>query len=404
MTGQAIICGGSIGGLFAAAALRRAGWEATVLERTEVPLSGRGAGIVTHPELVAALAAVGASTQDLGVDVFERVAYDLTGARVHAFDFHQVVTSWDRMYQVLRATLPETVYVLGRDVCGYDDTGARPAVLLSDGTRHEADLVIGADGFRSAIRAQMLPDVQPRYSGYVVWRTVAAERDIPAAFKDDVFRTFGYFIPNGTQIIGYPIAGPDNDLRPGHLRYNFVWYVQVPQAALDDMLTDASGRRHAISIPPPLVRDDVIARAMADARARLPVPFVEILKVSERPFFTPIYDHHSPVMARGRVALAGDAACVARPHVGMGVTKAADDAMALARHVASGPLEAALQAYSAERVSACRVAYERSQWLGRFIFDGDPTQNQDGASHPDMETVMRETAVVPPELQGRGAA
>ena len=93
MTMRAIICGGSIGGLFAAAALQKQGFETIVLERSGVPLEGRGAGIVTHPELTAALRAVGASTDDVGVDVYERVAYDLAGERVHAIDFHQVVTS-----------------------------------------------------------------------------------------------------------------------------------------------------------------------------------------------------------------------------------------------------------------------------------------------------------------------
>ena len=399
MTKHAVVCGGSIGGLFVAAALRRHGWSVEVLERSAVPLSGRGAGIVTHPELVSALDYVGADTRDLGVELHERVAYDLAGARVHAFDFHQVVTSWDRMYRVLRALIPDRAYRLGVNVTGYDDGGQRPAAVLADGSRVEADVVIGADGFRSAIRGQMLPSVQPDYSGYVVWRTVASELAFPDHLKADIFKTFGFFIPNGTQIIGYPIAGDGNDLRPGNLRYNFVWYAEAPEDDLDRMLTDTDGRRHRLSIPPPLVRQDVIDAAMADAEARLPAPFVEILKVSERPFFTPIYDHHSPQMAQGRVAISGDAACVARPHVGMGVTKAAGDALALARHLDSGAVEEALAGYSDERVPASRIAYETSQWLGALIFAGDRSKNQDGRSHAQIEAVMRETAVVPGALR-----
>ena len=159
-----------------------------------------------------------------------------------------------------------------------------------------------------------------------------------------LFADFGFFAPNGTQIVGYPIAGVDNDLRAGHRRYNFVWYAAVTDGALRDMLTDANGTYHAISIPPPLIRDDVLSRMEADAARRLPAAFVEIIRKSGRPFFTPIYDHISPVFAEGRVALAGDAACVARPHVGMGVTKAAEDALALARYLSAQPVEAALQA------------------------------------------------------------
>ena len=399
MTMRAIICGGSIGGLFAAAALQKQGFETIVLERSGVPLEGRGAGIVTHPELTAALRAVGASTDDVGVDVYERVAYDLAGERVHAIDFHQVVTSWDRMYQVLRSLVPDGSYLLGHETVGFEETQDGVAAILSDGRRIEGDVLVGADGFRSAIRNQWQPEVQPAYSGYVVWRTVAAEADLPAEIRADIFQTFGFFIPNGTQIIGYPIAGPGNDLRSGHLRYNLVWYSEVPSDQLDDMLTDGTGRNHRISIPPPLIRDEIIERAMEQAGERLPKPFVEIFRRAERPFFTPIYDHQAPVMGLGRVALTGDAACTVRPHLGMGVTKAADDAFALARHLGDAPVPQALEAYSTERTAACRLALEIAQGLGGMIFDVDRTVNQDGRSHADMEEVMRVTAAVPPDLQ-----
>jgi 2-polyprenyl-6-methoxyphenol hydroxylase-like FAD-dependent oxidoreductase len=394
VTGRAIISGGSIGGLFAACVLLRAGWQVDVYERTGVELAGRGAGIVTHEPLIAALEAVGANTKDLGVLVNERVAYDRVGDRVRTLEYPQVVTSWDRMHRVLREIIPDESYHLGRAIVGYQEAVDGVTAVFEDGRTEQADLLIAADGFRSAIRSQMLPEVKPDYAGYVVWRALANEAEFPKEVHRQVFDTFGFFIPNGTQIIGYPIAGPDNDLRPGHLRYNFVWYARVPQGDLDDMLTDASGQRHEISIPPPLVRKDVLQRMEQDAATRLPAPFVEILKISERPFFTPIYDHHSPVMGQGHVALAGDAACVARPHVGMGVTKAALDALALARHLQHGTIPEALTAYSDERVTASRVAYDRSQRLGGLIFDGPDDVNRDGRSHPDIETVMRDTAVV----------
>ena len=396
---RAIICGGSVGGLLAAAALRNTGWEVKVLERTDIPLAGRGAGIVTHSELLKSLKQIGAATSGLGIAVRERVAYDLLGNRVYAFNYHQIVTSWDRMYQVLRARIPDKNYLLGRDVEGYIDERRGAAVCLVDGSQFEADLIVGADGFRSAIRTQMLPEVQPAYSGYVVWRTVAAETELPRNVREDLFNTFGFFVPNGAQAIGYPIAGPGNDLSPGNLRYNFVWYVEVPPNEIGSLLTDASGRQHAVSIPPPLVRDELVAKIKLEAFRRLPKPFVDILHAGERPFFTPIYDHHSPTMAIGRVALLGDAACVARPHVGMGVTKAAEDALTLARCLSIAPLEQAMKAYSRERVAACRIAYETGRRLGRLIFESDRTVNQDGRSHANLKTVMRETGVVPPTLR-----
>lgn len=394
---KALVCGGSIGGLFTAAALRRAGIETVVAERSAVELAGRGAGIVTHPALIDALQAVGADTGDLGVAVTERVAYDLSCARVRTLNFPQIVTSWDRMHQLLRGLMPQGSHHLGRRLTGYRQGAGEVEATFADGTRMSADVLVGADGFRSAVRGRMLPAVAPRYAGYVVWRALAEEAALPGGFREEVFGTFGFFAPTGSQIIGYPIAGQDNDLRPGRRRYNFVWYVAVDEDALADMLTDANGKRHTATIPPPLVRDDILAAMEADARRRLPAAFVEVLARGERPFFTPIYDHLSPRMADGRVALAGDAACVARPHVGMGVTKAAGDALALARHLGGGPgddVTGALVTYGAERVPAARLAHERAQMLGRLIFGPDlPAANTDGRSHPDIETIMRLTAV-----------
>ena len=386
----AIVAGGSIAGLFAAAALLKAGWSVRVYERTAVELAGRGAGIVTHGRLIDAFHAVGASTEDLGVAVEDRVAFDIAGAAIKRLPYPQVVTSWDRIHRILRVLMPEGAYHLGRGIMGFQETVAGVLAEFEDGSREEADLLVGADGFRSAIRGQMLPEVQPQYSGYVVWRALADEKVVPK----DIFRDFGFFVPNGTQIVGYPIAGVKNDLRPGHRRYNFVWYSAVTDVELRDMLTDAEGTYHPVSIPPPRVRDEVLSRMEADAARRLPSPFVEIIRKSGRPFFTPIYDHCSPVFARGRVALAGDAACVARPHVGMGVTKAADDALALAAHLSGAPLTDALQAYSNERVPAARKAYAQAQHLGSLIFDTDPERNRDGQSNPNLDEIMKDTAVL----------
>lgn len=395
MTYRAIVSGGSIGGLFAAAALRAQGWQVDLFERVDVELSGRGAGIVTHDALVAALEAVGAGIADLGVAVEDRVAYGLQGERIATMPLAQIVTSWDRIHRLLRATIPDGCYHLGRNVTGYVDHPDHVEAMLSDGTRACADLLVGADGFRSAIRAQMQPDVQPIYAGYVVWRTLISEASLSPDLLENVFPYFGFFAPAGTQIIGYPIAGINNDLRPGHRRYNFVWYVGVPEADLGSMLTDASGHRHHISIPPPLIRDDVIEQMKDLAQRQLPKPYIEMLHLSERPFFTPIYDHHAPIFGQGRVALSGDAACVARPHVGMGVTKAACDALALAAALgAQQDIPKALAAYSAERTVAALRAHERARAMGRMIFDADPAHDPDGRNNPLLQEIMATTATM----------
>lgn len=395
MSRHAIIAGGSIGGLFAAAMLRKSGWTVDVCERSDVELSGRGAGIVTHPELLDALSYCGAGTKDLGVEVSQRVAFDIDGDVVREIEFPQIVTSWDRVHTLLRRLVPADHHHLNRQVTGYrqDDNGV--TVHFADGEDQRADILIGADGFRSSVRAQMHPLVRPVYSGYVVWRTLARESDLPDSIHSRIFDKFSFFLPTGNQIIGYPIAGPDNDLRPGHRRYNFVWYTAVDQDRLADMLTDAGGKTHKMSIPPPHIRSDVLADMFVRARAMLSRPFAEMLDHSDRPFFTPIYDHASPSLADNAVALCGDAAIVARPHVGMGVTKAACDARSLAVMLDQHDnVKQALAAYNEDRCDKGTNAFSRSRQLGRYIFEDDSGgTNADGRNNPNVETIMRDTAV-----------
>jgi 2-polyprenyl-6-methoxyphenol hydroxylase-like FAD-dependent oxidoreductase len=392
---KAVICGGSIGGLFAAAALRKLGWQVDVFERTVIELSGRGAGIVTHDVLIDALKSIDITTDELGVFVKDRTAYDKSGNEVLKLPFPQIVTSWDRIHSLLRASHPNKHHHLGRSAIGFRQEQNKAVAILDDKTEFEADLVIGADGFGSKIRTQMLPDIKPVSSGYVVWRALANESDLSEEVRSDVFKTFGFFVPTGSQIIGYPIAGPGNDLREGHRRYNFVWYIGVEQSELKDMLTDDNGKYYSVSIPPPLVREDVMKRFTETARQILPANFAEILEKSEMPFFTPIYDHHSPVMGTGNVGLVGDAACVARPHVGMGVTKAACDALCLARSLDSySTIPEALEAYSEERVAASARAHYRARDLGATIFVNPEGGNEDGRSNPNLYEIVSTTATI----------
>ena len=95
---RALVIGGSVGGLFAALLLRRRGWDVRVFERVTEALSGRGAGIVTHPELdrVLELAGVG-RPPDLGIPVARRVVLARDGRVVARHWLPQVMTSWDRL-------------------------------------------------------------------------------------------------------------------------------------------------------------------------------------------------------------------------------------------------------------------------------------------------------------------
>src|SRR3977135_3312529 len=110
---RAIIIGGSMSGLFTAAFLRQIGWDCDVYERSSVELVGRGAGITTHPELLHALEASGAGTRELGIEVPKRIAIDRSGRIVGERPLRQILTSWDRLQRLLRATIDPARYHLG---------------------------------------------------------------------------------------------------------------------------------------------------------------------------------------------------------------------------------------------------------------------------------------------------
>jgi 2-polyprenyl-6-methoxyphenol hydroxylase-like FAD-dependent oxidoreductase len=280
----------------------------------------------------------------------------------------QIVTSWDRLQNLLRATIPRQHYHLGRTFQHVDQDGSEVRVRFADGRTERADLLVGGDGIRSGVRACVAPQVQPVYAGYYIWRGTANEADLAQATLAGIFAHFTFFLPERQQVMGYPIAGLDNDLRPGRRRYNFIWYRPSDALELDKMCFDEAGHKHAFSVPPRLIRQDLVARMRAEAEAIMPPAFRDVLANIERPFFTPIYDFAAPRLVFGRVALVGDAAATARPHMGFGVSKAGGDALALAEALGGGDdIDAALARYDAQRRTMGERIMMHGRKLGTFL-------------------------------------
>ncbi|MCS6890702.1 MAG: FAD-dependent monooxygenase [Rhodovarius sp.] len=368
--GRALIIGGSMGGLCAGLLLLRAGWRVMICERAEEELVGRGAGIVTHPELSATLAACGIAPADaLGVPVAARRLINRAGETVLTVARPQVTTSWDRLFRLLRRAFPDALYARGRSLVAIERPEGPVRAHFADGSTEEAELLVAADGFRSTVRSLLLPEVAPAYVGYVGWRGLVPEAAMRPALHAALFEDMTFYLPPGEQILGYPAAGEQDDLTPGRRRYNFVWYRPVAaETELPRLLTGISGRRHSLSIPPPEISPAVIEELRADAERLLPWPFAELIALCPRPFLQPIYDLAVPRMAVGAVAFLGDAAFIARPHVGAGVSKAALDALALARALEqAADLPQALSAYHAERHPQGLRAVRQGQALGACI-------------------------------------
>lgn len=390
-----LVIGGSLGGLFVANMLHRDGHDVQVLEKVKGSMNGRGAGIVSHDALVKSLERAGLDVQaTLGVEVPGRVLLDQAGQSLIAFDMPQVLTSWSRLYQILRAALPADRYFQGVSVSRVEEQGDSVQVFASaDGQESvwSADLVIASDGIRSNIRQQFFPQVQPQYAGYIAWRGVCDESLLSNLTQTTLFDYFGFCVPPDEQIIGYPVAGSDNNTSRGHRAYNFVWYRPATGDELQAVLTDADGVHYPQGIPPNKVSWQQLAHVRAEARRLLSPQFAEILEKTPQPFLQPIFDLVSDTLTVGRVALMGDAAFVARPHIGMGVAKASEDAVALADAIRThGANPSALAAYAQIRQPAGRYAVQRARWLGSYV------KSPDGSNPPMAQRqhqAIHETAI-----------
>jgi len=396
---HALIIGGSVGGLFAALYLRRAGWSVAVFERSAGPLEGRGAGIMTHPEILAALAGIGITPgADLGVPIAWRAVLGRNGAEMVTLRLDQVATSWTRLYGLLADAFGADGFRFGASLVGAESDGNGVVATFADGSTAEGDLLVGADGVRSRVRQIVDPDAELAYAGYVAWRGLIDEPQFSPDLHARLFERFIFALPPAEQFLGYPVAGPGNDLRPGHRSWNIVWYRPADaQRDLPCLLTDATGRTHEGAIPPPLIAPGTLEELRRATAELLPPPLAEVMALARQPFLQPIYDLETARMANGRLALVGDAAFVVRPHVGAGVVKAAEDAACLARCLSgSEDLDQALAAYDAERRPAGRRFVAQARRLGCYLRRtfADDKERAVAARYADPAAVIRDTAVL----------
>jgi 2-polyprenyl-6-methoxyphenol hydroxylase-like FAD-dependent oxidoreductase len=384
---RALIIGGSIGGLFAAQFLRQAGWDVAVFERSAGDLADRGAGLNTSAELFAALTRAGATVNPGLAFHVQRSAWlkqDGTIGLEIPRGWHG--STWGTIYRPLRAAFPSTLYHAGKAVERVEQDAAGVSAIFADGTRERGDLLIGADGVYSTVRRQFLPETAPSQAGYIAWRGILDERDLPAAAHELLLERAAFTLPDNELVVSLPVPGADNDPRPGHRRYYFIWYRPAAAAEQRALFTDASGRDHGLAIPPPLIRAEFIAAMKADARRVLPPVLGEIVGRVAQPLLQSITDLEAPRMIFGRVALLGDSAFVARPHVAAGTSKAALDAAGLVAALAAheGDIDAALQRYERERLAFGRAIISHARYLGAYLETG-------GAARPrDPEQVLRE--------------
>ena len=391
MKPSATIIGGSMAGLFAATALSKKGWDISVHEKVPVPLSGRGAGIATYDELADLVYKATNNNNVLGTTAKSRVSLDINGKIINSYDYPQVYTSWQYLFSILREQISNDDYFMGDDCIKIEQNEDKAIAFFENGKKKETDLIIVANGIKSELRTYVDNKAYPQYAGYVGWRGVVNEEEISKNSLETLSNYFIVVLPYNQQIASYPIAGEGkNPFKIGERRINWIWYKPVPQKKLKEILLGKSGQQFEDGIPPNEIREEIVNDLFKEAEEKLPPQLVELVKITKQPLIQPIFDLQSMKMKNGRVVTIGDAAFTARPHVGMGVTKAAMDAFTLSEYLENSSNLDDLDKWEHSRLKESQFIVNRSRKLGQYL--SIPKNNED-LIMPNVQNVLQDTAI-----------
>ncbi|MER5212089.1 FAD-dependent monooxygenase [Streptomyces sp. NPDC002838] len=334
---HAVVIGGGIGGLTAAAALHQSGWQVTVLERAR-SLEPVGAAISLAPNSLRALDVIGLGDEIRDLSAWEGdgglrtpggrwLARSDAAAAAERFGGPLVLLHRATLIHSLAAQLPPGAVRTSAAATLVDPGAAdRPARVSTPDGELEADLVVAADGIRSAVRRALFPEHPgPVYSGFTTWRVVIP---VPGA-EFASHETWGRGRIWGT-----------HPLQDGRVYAYAAATAPAGQHAPDDEKAELVRRYGDWHDPIPAV---LAAARPEDVRRH------DVHHIAE-----PLPAYH-----RGRVALVGDAAHAMPPTLGQGGNQAIEDAIVLAHRED-------LAAYSAARLPRTTAIARQAVKVGRL--------------------------------------
>jgi 2-polyprenyl-6-methoxyphenol hydroxylase-like FAD-dependent oxidoreductase len=366
-SGTAIIVGGSLAGLAAGLELRAAGLQVSIHERSERVLDDRGAGIVMQPETQQILIRrCGLKEDESGVWLKYRQYLAKDGKPDFYQTMPQLMTSWGLLYRAMRAAFPEECYCEGDTLLSFESSESRVSGRFAKSGEIDGDLLVAADGSGSLVRSVLFPEVKPRYAGYLAWRGVVAESEADADLLKTFANHFTFQQMHRSHILCYLIPGADGETEPGARRLNWVWYWNVPEAALSVVMTGRDGKIRDFSVPPGQMRPELIAEQNRIAEELFCPQFLALWRATREPFAQPILDLAVPRMRRDRIVIVGDAAFIPRPHTAASTSKAAANARALGEALAVNQLDidSALQEWEPPQLDLGRRLEIQGRTLG----------------------------------------
>ncbi|KAI1765119.1 hypothetical protein GGR53DRAFT_519795 [Hypoxylon sp. FL1150] len=408
MPKNVIIIGGSLSGLMHGLMLHHLGCTVRILEQSPTDtLVSHMAGVCLTADVQTLVARFDRAREiPLGIPCVRMQKIDMEGKPHPVMRINRLMTSWDALYYRLRANFDSRVsayvphppalvpradesmeaaknratYDFGKQVVNIEQlkTGqlmVRYKDLKNGGKDGEAvaDLVLGADGWNSVVRKTFggPNQAERKYSGYVAWRGTVPEDQVSEATRNVFSENNSYLLlesaeGRGGHVIVYNIPGKDGSTQPGKRVLSFCWYTNIAESSLDNIMTDADGKRRRTHVPPGKIRCEVWEKQKAYARTAFAFPFLEVIEKITSPFVLLVTDYYSPraSFAGGKVLLVGDAATQLRPHLAYSTNQAAYHAL-LTEKLVTGQLSA--EDWEYQVTTASYLHWRRALWFGEYF-------------------------------------